>query len=59
MKVTREDTTVPWRGAEPDAVVLGELEVRAALPREIERVATLLKEEHYLAQLRHFLVQTA
>jgi hypothetical protein len=48
MKAKQDDTTAQWRGADPDAVVLGELEVRAALPREMGRVAALLGEEHYL-----------
>lgn len=40
--------TAPWRGTEPDAVVLGELAVRPALPGEMPRVAALLDAEHYL-----------
>jgi Domain of unknown function (DUF4338)/DDE_Tnp_1-associated len=49
MKATTDDNTMaPWRGNEPGAVVLGELEVRAALPEEMQRVSNLLKEEHYL-----------
>ena len=48
MNVLHEDsTTALWRGSEPDAVVLGELEVRPALPDEMRRVAALLDEEHY------------
>jgi hypothetical protein len=43
-----ENTMAPWRGTEPGAVVLGELEVRPALPDEMQRVATLPNEEHYL-----------
>ena len=41
-------TTAPWRGKEPDAVILGELEVRPAQPDEMEQVTSLLKEQHYL-----------
>ena len=43
-----DDMTAPWRGTEPGAVVLGELEVRPALPWEMERVRSCLAEEHYL-----------
>jgi hypothetical protein len=43
-----ENTMAPWRGTEPGAVVLGELEIRPALPDEMQRVAALLNEEHYL-----------
>ena len=38
----------PWCGNEPSAVILGELEVRPAEAHEMQRVATLLNEEHYL-----------
>jgi hypothetical protein len=41
-------TMAPWRGNEPSAVILGELEVRPAEPHEMQRVASLLDEEHYL-----------
>ncbi len=40
------------RGAEPRAVVLKELEVRVALPEELERVGQLLEVEHYLGHGR-------
>jgi len=43
-----DDTTVPWRGKEPAAVVLDELEVRPASADEMARVSALLDEEHYL-----------
>jgi hypothetical protein len=43
-----DDTLVPWRGSEPDPVVLEELEVRPAVAGELPRVAALLKEQHYL-----------
>jgi hypothetical protein len=46
--LTDDNTMAPWRGTEPGAVVLEELEVRPALPEEMQRVATLLNEEHYL-----------
>jgi hypothetical protein len=46
--IFEENSMAPWRGTEPGAVVLGELEVRPALPGEMQRVATLLNEEHYL-----------
>lgn len=49
MKAIFDDgTTSPWRGSEPHAVVLGELEIRLALPDEVQRVAALLNDEHYL-----------
>jgi hypothetical protein len=49
MNTTHEtDTMAPWRGGEAGPVVLGELEVRAALPREMERVRAALAGEHYL-----------
>ena len=49
MKAILDDNTMaPWRGTEPGAVVLGELEVRPALPGEMQRVAALLNDEHYL-----------
>lgn len=49
MKAIFEDITMaPWCGTEPAAVVLGELEIRPALPDEMQRVATLLNDEHYL-----------
>jgi len=37
-----------WCGGEPDAVVLGELEVRPVQADEMPRVVALLEEEHYL-----------
>jgi len=58
--LTDDNTMAPWRGTEPGAVVLGELEVRPALPDEMPRVASLLKEEHYLGagrQIGRTLVQ--
>jgi len=49
MKAINDDNTMaPWRGTEPGTVVLAELEVRPALPEEMQRVGTLLKDEHYL-----------
>lgn len=45
---TDNHTMAPWLGTEPGAVILDELEVRSALPEEMERVRTALKEEHYL-----------
>jgi hypothetical protein len=49
MKAINDNNTMaPWRGNEPGTVVLGELEVRPALPEEMQRVGTLLKDEHYL-----------
>ena len=49
MKAILDDSTMaPWRGTEPGAVVLGELEIRSALPDEMQRVATQLNDEHYL-----------
>jgi Domain of unknown function (DUF4338) len=46
--IIHNDTTAPWSGSEPDAVVLGELEIRTALPEEIERVCSALAAEHHL-----------
>ena len=49
MNATNDNPTMaPWRGKEPDAVVLGELEVRPALPEEMERVKAALNDQHYL-----------
>jgi hypothetical protein len=49
MKVIQDDVTMaPWRGSEPDAVVLGEMEVRPARPDEMQRVTALLDDQHYL-----------
>lgn len=49
MNIILDDNTMaPWRGSEPGAVVLGELEIRPALPDEMQRVTTLLNGEHYL-----------
>lgn len=49
MKALGDDNTMaPWRGNEPGPVVLDELEVRPALPEELQRVDSLLKDEHYL-----------
>jgi len=45
-------TMPPWRGPEPDPVVLGELEVRPALPEEMPRVRELLEDEHDLGAAR-------
>jgi hypothetical protein len=42
----------PWCGSEPGAVILGELEVRNALPAEMARVRELLDDEHYLGAAR-------
>jgi hypothetical protein len=47
-----DDMAAPWRGGEPGPVVLDELEVRAALPGEMERVRAALDEEHYLGSGR-------
>lgn len=44
--------TAPWRGPEPDPVVLSELEVRPALAADMPRVAALLEEQHYLGNGR-------
>ena len=41
-------TLAPWCGAEPTTLILSELQVRPALPAEMQRVATLLNDEHYL-----------
>lgn len=46
--IPHDNTMTPWRGTEPGPVVLGELEVRSALPDEMQRIATLLDDEHYL-----------
>ena len=46
------DMTAPWRGTGPGEVVLGELEVRPALPGEMERVRMCLAREHYLGSGR-------
>lgn len=43
-----DDTMAPWSGSGPGAVVLGELEVRPAQPGEMERVRSVLDDEHYL-----------
>lgn len=49
MNATIEDDAIaPWRGIEPSGVVLGELEIRAALPGDMERVRSCLAHEHYL-----------
>lgn len=49
MKAKSDDNTIAsWRGNEPDAVILGELEVRPAQPDEMQRVADLLNDQHYL-----------
>lgn len=42
------ETAAPWRGGEAGAVVFGELEARAALPGEMQRVRAALDGEHYL-----------
>ena len=49
---TDDNTTALWRGSEPDAVVLAELEVRPALPAEMPRVNELLNDEHPLGATR-------
>lgn len=46
--IQHDNTKAPWRGNEPDAVVLSELKIRPVLPDEMQRVATLLNDEHYL-----------
>lgn len=43
-----DDMLAPWRGSEPAAVVLNELEIRPALPGDMPRVSSLLDDEHYL-----------
>ena len=49
MKAILDDNPLaPWRGTEPGAVVLSELEIRPALPAEMQRIATFLNDEHYL-----------
>ena len=49
MKALLDDNTVATRhGAESTTLVLSELEVRPALPVEMQRIATLLNDEHYL-----------
>ena len=49
MKAILDDNPLaPWRGTGPATVVLGELEIRPALPAEMQRIATLLNDEHYL-----------
>ena len=49
MKALLDDITLaPWCGAEPTTLVLSELQVRPALPAEMQRVAALLNDEHYL-----------
>lgn len=55
-----DEITAPWRGSEPAAVVLNELEIRPALPDDMRRVEALLNDEHYLgagAQVGRRLVQ--
>jgi hypothetical protein len=46
--IQHDNTKAPWRGNEPDAVVLSELKIRPVLPDEMQRVATLLNDQHYL-----------
>jgi len=46
--ISDDNTKAPWRGSEPGAVILGELEVRSALPEEMQRVCILLEDQHYL-----------
>jgi Domain of unknown function (DUF4338) len=49
MKALLDDHTMaPWNGSELGPVVLGELEIRSVLPDEMPRVASLLKDQHYL-----------
>ena len=43
-----DDMLAPWRGSEPAAVVLNELEIRPAQPDDMQRVDALLDDEHYL-----------
>jgi hypothetical protein len=55
-----DNTMAPWRGSEPGPVILGELEVRPALPEELPQVTRLLEDEHYLGagrQIGRTLVQ--
>lgn len=48
MKATNDNpTTAPWRGKGPEAVVLGELVIRPALPEEMDRVCSSLENQHY------------
>jgi hypothetical protein len=49
---TKAPKTAPWSGQEPGPVVLDELEVRTARPEELERVAALLEDGHYLGRAR-------
>ena len=62
MKAILDDHTMaPWRGTEPGAVVLGELEIRPALPDVMPCVAALLKDQHDLGagrEISRALVQT-
>lgn len=46
--IQHDNMMAPWRGTEPGAVVLSELEIRPVLPEEMQRVAALLDDEHYL-----------
>ena len=46
------NTRLSWSGTEVTTVVLGELEVRPALPGEMERVRSAVDEEHYLGSGR-------
>ena len=48
MKVQNKNASSQWSGDEADAVVLRELEVRAAKPEEMGRVREALVDEHYL-----------
>ena len=50
--LTDDNTMAPWCDSEPNAVILGELEVRTALPAEMRRVQELLDDEHYLGAAR-------
>lgn len=43
-----DKTTERWCGTEPGAVILGELQIRPALPDEMPRIIALLDDEHYL-----------
>ncbi len=52
MKAQHDTMTEPWRGTEPGAVVLGELEVRLARPDEMEQVRGSITGEHYLGSGR-------
>ena len=61
MKAILDDNPLAqWRGTEPATLVLDELEIRPALPAEMQRIATSLNHEHSLGagrQVSRTLVQ--